>query len=139
MFVAAMLSATMVLLVGMAREALAGLLTATDDPVGEAEARSDWLPDAMPLPAGATVTFVLPTRSGDMATYAYVRRPVAEVLADLEGRFERDGWAIAGRSTGTTWPDDHLFRVEGHGQAWIVHVQPSVGSPTETTIIYARD
>ncbi len=137
MIVAAMLAGTMLLLVGLASEALVGVFGATEDPTGAASLRPESLPDELPLPSRASFTFVLPTRAGDMATYVYVRRPVAEVVADLEERLAEQGWVVLAERADVSSPGDHLFRIEGHGQRWTIHAEPSVGSATETNVIYA--
>jgi hypothetical protein len=137
MLVAAMLFGTMILVTGTASETLLAVYGASEDPVGPPTLRIEWFPDAMPLPSGATFAFNLSTRGGDMATYVYVRRPVAQVIDELELRLAEEGWVVVDERAGVAWPDDHRFLVERHGQTWIVHVEPSVGSTTETNIIYA--
>jgi len=136
MIVAAMLAGTMLLLVGLASEAFVGVFGATEDPTGAASLRPESFPDELPLPSRATFVFVLPTRAGDMAVYVYVRRPVVEVVADLEERLAEAGWVVISEHADLSSPGDHLFRVEGHGQRWTIHAEPSVGSATETNVIY---
>jgi hypothetical protein len=118
-------------------DALAGLLGGEEDRAETALSRPECLPDEMPLPTGATFVFALPTASGDMAAHVYVRRPVAEVIADLEGRLAEEGWTVVAEQSAVVWPDDLRFRVVRRGQTWTVHMEPSVGSATETNVIYA--
>jgi len=135
--VVGVLGATMTLLLSASGDALAGLLGGEEDRAETALSRPECLPDEMPLPTGATFVFALPTASGDMAAYVYVRRPVAEVIADLEGRLAEEGWTVVAEQSAVVWPDDLRFRVVRRGQTWTVHMEPSVGSATETNVIYA--
>jgi hypothetical protein len=138
MIVAGVLAGTMALLLGASADALAGLLGGAELPTATTTPRPEWLPAAMPLPADVAFVFSLPTGAGDSAAYFYVRRPVAEVIADLQERLAAEGWTIVARQVGVTWPDDHLFHVAREGQTWRIHVEPSVASPTETNVIYAH-
>lgn len=135
--VGGVLGAIMVLQLGAASGALAGLLAGGTDRAEMTMPHPPWIPEEMPLPTDATLAFALPTPAGDLATYVYVRRPVALVIIDLEGRLAAEGWIVIAEQAGVVWPDDHRFRVMRRGQTWTVHAEPSVGSPTETNVIYA--
>jgi len=132
----------MALVFGVAAQAgpVAGLLGGPADADGSherPEPRPDWLPERLPLPADATFTFALPTHTGELAAYVYVRRPVADVIKDLQDRLADSGWRIIGQRRGITWTTDLQLTVQGHGQTWTVRIEPSVGSTSASNVIYS--
>jgi len=98
--------------------------------------RPDWLPEQMPLPAGATYSRSIPTMSGGETAFYFVDRPVADVIAELETLLPAAGWTIVDTQEAIAWIDDLLFTVEGHGERFDVYAEPLSGSETETNVIY---